>query len=135
MRREVEIIPYSTVRGYNLEGLFTAMLRACKEHRSWILSGLKNFSYRDSIPVELLRGGEKVALNSSAAEAPEPEEGSSGRDEGGHPVGLLSSLFSMFFGRQTTEKPPTAKELKDMETRILGEKRRRLSKSSSNPIN
>lgn len=42
--RQVEIVPYSNSRGYNLEWLFTNLLRSCTGHRSWIFSGLKNFN-------------------------------------------------------------------------------------------
>jgi hypothetical protein len=50
--RQIEIVPYSNQRGYNLEFLFTSLLRSCTGNRSWIFHSLKNFSYIDFIPTE-----------------------------------------------------------------------------------
>jgi uncharacterized protein len=50
--RKIEIIPYSSSRGYNLETLFTSLLQSCSGNRSWIFGALKNFSYKDFISVE-----------------------------------------------------------------------------------
>ena len=98
--REVEVIPYSTVRGYNLEALFTAMLAACADHRSWILSGLKNFSYKDTVPKELWRGQEKVSLSS-----PPPAEPAMGErsPEGGERAASGSSALHV--SRQDFQLP------------------------------
>jgi len=52
LERQIEIIPYSNQRGYNLEFLFTSLLRSCTGNRSWIFQSLKNFSYTDFIPME-----------------------------------------------------------------------------------
>jgi predicted GTPase len=123
MKRKVEVIPYSTVRGYNLESLFTAMLQTCNGHRSWILSGLKNFSYKDAIPVELLRGRNRVSLGLSE-EVGEVEP----PDDTEHGGGFFSSLVNKFSGHQSTKKPPTEEELKELESKVLEGRRRLLSK-------
>jgi uncharacterized protein len=128
MKRKVEVIPYSTVRGYNLEALFTAMLQACARQRSWILSGLKNFSYKDAIPVELLQGQKRVSLGS-------PERPPDGRDKADSPEktehsgGFLPSLLNMFFGHQPAKELPTKEELNELESKVL-EGRRRLRSGS-----
>lgn len=126
MRREVEVIPYSTARGFNLEALFTAMLRGCTEHRSWIVSGLKNFSYRDAVPVDLLRGRDKIDLDAPEASASD-EVASDNESEG--PGGFFSALLSRLFGRSSDERQPTSEELDELESKVLEEKRRRLSKN------
>jgi predicted GTPase len=53
-RTDVKIIPYSSKRKYNLEVLFTELLESCAGNRSWIFGGLKNFSFEDAIPNELI---------------------------------------------------------------------------------
>lgn len=57
--RKVDPIPYSNTYGYNLEGLFTGMLQSCTGNRSWIFSGLKNFSYEDFMPTKIIDAGDK----------------------------------------------------------------------------
>jgi predicted GTPase len=66
--RQIEIIPYSNQRGYNLEFLFTSLLRSCTGNRSWIFHSLKNFSYIDFIPTEAaLRAQVPSAADSQAS--------------------------------------------------------------------
>jgi hypothetical protein len=57
--RKAEVIPYSNTHGYNLEGLFTALLAACGGNRSWIFHDLKNFSFEDFIPPSHLQAKRK----------------------------------------------------------------------------
>ena len=49
--RPVKAIPYSDQRGYNLEELFTALMTHCTKGRAWLFAGLKNFSYKDFLPL------------------------------------------------------------------------------------
>ncbi|HEX2210510.1 MAG TPA: GTPase [Longimicrobium sp.] len=53
--RRIEVTPYSSSRGYNLEALFTNLLKSCQGNRSWIYAGLKNFSYADFVPEVVMR--------------------------------------------------------------------------------
>jgi predicted GTPase len=55
LKRQVEITPFSSSRGYNLEALFTNMLKSCRGNRSWIYAGLKSFSYMDFVSAETMR--------------------------------------------------------------------------------
>ena len=48
--REVKMIPYSNVRGYNLDELFLGILEAAPPDRAWIFQGLKGFNSLDFIP-------------------------------------------------------------------------------------
>lgn len=48
--REVKMIPYSNVRGYNLDELFLAILEAAPPDRAWIFQGLKGFNSLDFVP-------------------------------------------------------------------------------------
>jgi hypothetical protein len=57
--RVLPVVAYSAHRGYQLEELFTTVLKACPEGRRWIYAGLKNFSYRDFVPAE--SGGQTAA--------------------------------------------------------------------------
>jgi predicted GTPase len=54
--RQIEITPFASSRGYNLEALFTNMLKSCQGNRSWIYAGLKNFSYADFVSAETMHG-------------------------------------------------------------------------------
>jgi uncharacterized protein len=47
---ELPVVSYSARYGYQLQELFTTILKACPKDRRWIFSGLQNFSYRDFIP-------------------------------------------------------------------------------------
>ncbi len=53
--RTLPVISYSAHRGYQLEKLFTTILRSCPEDRQWIYGGLKNFSYKDFLPSDRAR--------------------------------------------------------------------------------
>lgn len=53
VNRNVPIVSYSAIHGFNLEKLFNALIQTIPERRRWIFDGLKNFSYRDFIPTEL----------------------------------------------------------------------------------
>ncbi|HEX6368615.1 MAG TPA: GTPase [Longimicrobium sp.] len=53
--RQIEITPFASSRGYNLEALFTNMLKSCRGNLSWIYAGLKNFSYIDFVSAETMR--------------------------------------------------------------------------------
>jgi uncharacterized protein len=44
------VVTYSARRGYQLEKLFTTVLKSCPENRRWIYAGLKNFTYKDFLP-------------------------------------------------------------------------------------
>ena len=48
-------VSYSAHRGYQLEKLFTTILRSCPVDRQWIYGGLKNFSYKDFLPSDRAR--------------------------------------------------------------------------------
>jgi predicted GTPase len=52
--REIVIIPYSAKTRYNLQELFTAIVKSSPPTRAWIFSDLKNFRYDDFIPDPLL---------------------------------------------------------------------------------
>lgn len=51
--RAVQVIPYSNVRGFNLEKLFTAMLASARPGRAWIFDSLRNFTLNDFLPQHL----------------------------------------------------------------------------------
>lgn len=48
--RGLPVVSYSARFGYQLQELFTMVLRACPEHRRWIYAGLQNFKYTDFLP-------------------------------------------------------------------------------------
>jgi len=50
MGRPVDVIPYSSRNGYGLQELFTALIGACPETRSFIFGLLKNFGPYDFLP-------------------------------------------------------------------------------------
>ena len=50
--RPLPVVTYSARRGYQLEKLFTTVLKSCAENRRWIYAGLKNFSYKDFISAD-----------------------------------------------------------------------------------
>lgn len=50
--RDVPVVTYSARHGYQLEKLFTTILKSLPENRRWIYSGLKNFSYKDFLPTD-----------------------------------------------------------------------------------
>ncbi len=56
VKTNIKIIPYSASYGFNLHKLFDMVIEAIPENRRWIFGGLKNFSYRDFIPLELQKG-------------------------------------------------------------------------------
>jgi predicted GTPase len=123
--RRPEVIPYSNTRGYNLEALFTEMLRSCAGRRSWIYDLLRNFSYEDSIPTELWRGRERIALDAAPGRSRDREERSAEpRQRGGS---WIFSLLGQVLGRPLTEKPSlSAEELDTIETWVKREKTERL---------
>jgi len=47
---EVKVIPYSNVRGFNLEELFAGLIGHVQGDRAWIFAGLKNFNFRNYLP-------------------------------------------------------------------------------------
>lgn len=47
---DVKVIPYSNVRGFNLEELFAGLISHVKGDRAWIFAGLKNFDFRQFLP-------------------------------------------------------------------------------------
>ncbi len=47
---DVKVVPYSNVRGFNLEELFARMISHVKGDRAWIFAGLKNFDFRQFLP-------------------------------------------------------------------------------------
>jgi len=49
----VKIIAYSAEKGYNLEQLFALLIDSIPSQRKWLFASLKNFSFRDFVPVEL----------------------------------------------------------------------------------
>jgi len=48
--RKVSLIPFSSRHGFGLQKLFTAMILACPEERSWLFDGLKAFKFSDFVP-------------------------------------------------------------------------------------
>jgi predicted GTPase len=50
--RACPVVTYSARRGYQLEKLFTTLLKSCPEDRRWIYAGLKNFTYKDFLPAD-----------------------------------------------------------------------------------
>jgi uncharacterized protein len=60
--RPLPVVSYSAHRGYQLEKLFSTILRSCPEDRQWIYAGLKNFSYKDFLPSDRAK---KLAEQSS----------------------------------------------------------------------
>ena len=60
--REINLIPYSSKTGYNLQELFSSLLDACPPERKWLFEGLKNFSFTDFIPKETLTELRKKGL-------------------------------------------------------------------------
>ena len=50
LEQPATVIPYSNMRGFNLEGLFAGILNKCQSDRAWMFGGLKNFSYKDFMP-------------------------------------------------------------------------------------
>ena len=63
--REVKMIPYSNVRGYNLEELFLGILEAAPPDRAWIFQGLKGFNSLDFVPDNLELNPENFHESSS----------------------------------------------------------------------
>lgn len=47
MGKEVNIIPYSNYKHYNLEPFFTGILESCQTKRKWLLHALKSFQLED----------------------------------------------------------------------------------------
>lgn len=66
--RNIDIIPYSNYRRYNLEVLFAKLLHSCSGNRSWIFGGLKNFNFEDELSVKLLEELTKRNIDSSRAD-------------------------------------------------------------------
>ena len=52
--RKVEMVPYSSKTGFNLQNLFTKLVFAAPEERSWIFDSLQGFNYRDFVRAEVL---------------------------------------------------------------------------------
>lgn len=48
--KKVRIVPYSAKFGYNLQELFTAVVKSCPQSRAWIFSAIKGFHPEDFIP-------------------------------------------------------------------------------------
>lgn len=63
IKRPPTILAYSAERGYQLTQLFEMVLNSLPSNRRWLFDGLKNFSYKDFIPAELI-----VELEGSPAE-------------------------------------------------------------------
>lgn len=53
LKSPVKIIAYSAEKGYNLEQLFELLINSIATERKWLFASLKNFSYRDFMPVEM----------------------------------------------------------------------------------
>ena len=49
---DLPIVTYSARRGYQLEKLFTTILKSLPKDRQWLYSGLKNFTYKDFLPAD-----------------------------------------------------------------------------------
>jgi predicted GTPase len=52
LHKKVSMVPYSSKKGFNLQILFSALIEACPEERSWIFQDLKNFEPEDFVPVD-----------------------------------------------------------------------------------
>jgi predicted GTPase len=48
--RDVTVVPYSTVRGFNLEDLFTSLLEHSPQGRKWVFGLIKSFRFEDWMP-------------------------------------------------------------------------------------
>jgi predicted GTPase len=55
VEHDVTVVPFSAKARYNLQTLFTAIVRACPPDRAWLFSGLKSFSYDDFLTDEARR--------------------------------------------------------------------------------
>jgi predicted GTPase len=71
--RDVEVIPYSSERGYQLEHLFTALLQSCTGQRSWIFHALKNFSLNDFVPANYKNSNRSAARDTAEPRISEHE--------------------------------------------------------------
>lgn len=52
--RSVDFVPFSSRFGYGLQSLFTALILACPQERSWIFESIKGFDWRDFYPAAAL---------------------------------------------------------------------------------
>ena len=52
LKHNPRIIAYSAKFGYNLESLFKMLVQSFPEKRRWMLAGVKNFSYKDFLPIK-----------------------------------------------------------------------------------
>lgn len=54
LERAVEFVPFSARYGYGLQTLFTALIMACSQERSWLFESLKGFDWRSFYPAAVL---------------------------------------------------------------------------------
>lgn len=57
--QDIQLIPFSSIRGYNLEVLFNNILSTCKDDRAWLFSAIKSFSYKDFITTDIQEFGDR----------------------------------------------------------------------------
>lgn len=99
LARDVEIVPFSSTHGYNLDALFTTMLQSCKDHRSWIFQGLKGFDLEDFIKIEQPGKGVKKQArsrrqrNKNSEDAPRNKEPVGAAETEGFFAWFLHLLF------------------------------------------
>src|SRR5580692_2964123 len=53
--RVPDLVPFSVTRGFNLEMLFNRLITSAPEDRKFVFDLLKNFSYKDFVPAEVLQ--------------------------------------------------------------------------------
>ena len=69
---KIEFIPFSTKRSYNLQLIFTALVKQAQRERGWLLSSIKGFQFDDWMTEEgrRLMGGATARTSGSDQEKP-----------------------------------------------------------------
>lgn len=52
--RDPDLVPFSVAKGFNLEMLFNRLITSAPDDRKFVFDLLKNFSYKDFVPAEVL---------------------------------------------------------------------------------
>jgi len=134
------IIPFSAAKGYNMEVLFTSMLRAAPKGRKWLFELIKGYRLEDWIPESV-----STRRQAAAAETKKPERLSL-REEAGQLLGRIRRAIAIRFktdseveianqlsellGRPNLDhKTLTLEELKEIEARLAREQLQRAEKS------
>ena len=130
------IIPISSARGYNLEPMFTAILRAAPNGRKWLFDLIKGYRLEDWIPRSVLRGRKEVkTARSDGREIGELLRSVRTKLETvfgpGSEREMLLKLSEMMGRDQVDPKKMSKAELQQIERSLVLEQIRRASKKES----